>query len=337
MAVSGLLLLLLVAGCGGSGDTESAPTPIQADAPPRNLRELRMTLDGWHGPQHVGILMAASRGYFEDAGVDLRALTPATPDRPVPYVVRRSVDLSVAQLPQVVLAKEKGAPIVVLGSLIAQPTASMIWLQESNLHDPADLRGKTIGYPGVPFQRAFLESALARAGVPPGDVRIENVEYDLVKALTSGRVDAIFGGSANLEGVKLSARGLKPMITPVEDLGVPPYAELVVIARRDTVSKDPALYRRFMAALAKGTADALQNPSKDRQLVQLTPESEPLTGPGVDKAQIEATLPLLSRSGDVDSGQVEALSEWMKAHGMIKKALSPEAILATSNRANPRA
>jgi putative hydroxymethylpyrimidine transport system substrate-binding protein len=334
LVLTGGFLLFLV-GCGSS---DQSVTGAQTEAashvkpPPHKLRELGITLNGWHGPAHLGILMAGAREYFADAGLEVHTYTPATPVRPIPYVVEGEVDLSVAQMPQVVMAKEAGAPIVVLGGLIARPTAALIWLKRSHLRGLADLRGKTVGFPGVPFQRAFLEHALARAGIPPAAVQIKAVGYDLLKDLTDGRVDAIFGGSANLEGVKLSARGLKPVITPVKELGIPPYAELVVVARRESVAKNPALYRKLMAAIRKGTEAALENPEQAPELIQLTAESEPFTGPGVTKSQVEATLSLLSRSGTVDPEQTKALIDWMKEQGMIEKTFPAQAILAQGNR-----
>ena len=67
----------------------------------------------------------------------------------------------------------------------------------------------------------FLQSFLARGGLTLDDVEVRRVGYELVSALTDGEVDAIFGGSWNIEGAVLEARGLKPVITRFEATASP--------------------------------------------------------------------------------------------------------------------
>ncbi|MGN6815968.1 MAG: ABC transporter substrate-binding protein [Solirubrobacterales bacterium] len=289
-----------------------------------------MTLDGWEGPGTAGILMAEGRGYFADVGLRVDSLVPATPERSVEYVVNGTDDIGVAQEPQVVLAKDKGAPIVILGSLIPEPTAAMVWAKKSGIRDIADLKGKTIAIPGVPFQREFLEGILAKEGLRPGDVTIKVVGYKLVPALISGRADAIFGGSWNLEGVELESRGLEPVITRVQDLGVPAYDELVVIARTDRISEEPELGRDFMSAVARGTAAAVEDPEEVLSRLAGAVEANPATSEKALRAQVEATIPLLSESGEVSPQQARDLVDWMYEQGMIQRKVPVGTLIDTS-------
>ena len=40
-----------------------------------------------------------------------------------------------------------------------------MWLPDSGIEEISDLKGKTIAYPGVPFQKDFLEYILEGAGL----------------------------------------------------------------------------------------------------------------------------------------------------------------------------
>jgi putative hydroxymethylpyrimidine transport system substrate-binding protein len=316
--IAGLVTVLLI-GCGGGSDSSSAP---------KLLRPVSVTLDGWRGPENLGILMADVNGYFAEVGLNVEVLHPGIPSITPTYVRNGTDDLGVSHLPEIVLAREEGAPLTAVGSLISQPTAAMIWLKKSHINDIADLKGKTIGTPGLPFQKKFLENLLAREGLAPGDVTIKNPGYNLVPALVSGRVDAIFGGSWNLEGAQLEARGLKPVITRIQDLGFPSYDEFVVIARSDRVRKDPKLISDFMSAVARGTAAAIEDPEGAVSAVEGFNESNPETNHKETKAEVEATLPLLSKSGDVSSEQAKRLVDWMHEQGMIKRKPSPTTLIA---------
>ena len=68
----------------------------------------------------------------------------------------------------------------------------------------------------------------------------------------------------NIEGAELAARGVHPVIFPVDHHGVPAYDELVVVANSQRLASDPAYRRRgaarSSAALAAGTAYAKPPP-----------------------------------------------------------------------------
>lgn len=311
------LAAVFLAGCGGGGETEA----------PKLLQPVNVTLDGWRGPQAAGILMASVNGYFAEAGLHVTILHPGAPSLSIHYVVSGADQFGVTHEPEAVLAKERGAPIAIVGSLIPQPTAAMIWLKQSKIGGVADLKGKTIAIPGYSFQKDFLRTFLAQGGLKLSEVKVKNLGYKAVSGLAGGRVDALFGGTWNLEGAELEARGLDPVITRVEEPGFPPYDELVVVARGDRVAKDPQLIRRFMSSVTRGTAAALEDPEEVVKAVEGFNESNPETSPKALRAQVKATVPLLSKDSQVSSSQARGLIDWMYEEGMIQRKVPVEALL----------
>jgi len=293
-----------------------------------------VTLDGYAGAENAGILMAEERGYFRDAGLDVVVRTPGNPEYPVTYVVVGDDDVGIAQQPQILVRNEIEETVVAIGSVISEPTAALIWLKDSGIHEIADLKGKTIAIPGALYQSTFLEHALARAGLTLDDVEVVAAGYELVPELLRGKVDAIFGGTSNIEGAALEARGAKPVITPVQELGAPAYDELMVIARPKCVAKYPEMYRRFMAAAARGTEAAVNDPHGVARLIDRSALSYPGAGRKEIEAQVEATLPLLSRSGRIDLAQAADLTKWMQENGLIEEK-PPVAELFTNDYLAP--
>jgi len=352
LAVVGLVAVLL-AGCGGGGSGDGTvgvdPTVIKEieaeeaaevkakaaeKCPQAPDHRLSVALDEWENPETAGILMANKRGYFTDSGLEVVTLAPPGPSAVIPDVVAGYDAVGVSHEPEVVLAQEKGEPIVIIGSLISQPTAAMIWLKQSHINDIADLKGKTIAIPGLPFQEAFLEKVLAQGGLTLEDVKVENVANEVMADLVSGRADAIFAPS-NLRGTELEARGLEPVIKPVQDFGVPVYDEIVLIAQADCVSKKPEIFRKFLSAVARGTTAAVKDPEGAVKAFEAESETNPETSRKALEAQIKATFPLLSRSGHVSPGQARALVDWMYEEEMILHKV-PVATLLT-NRYLPAA
>jgi putative hydroxymethylpyrimidine transport system substrate-binding protein len=302
----------LLAGCGDGSDGGA-----EATAPPL-LERLGIALDGRVGPANVGVRWTADRGYFEKLGFKAESGSPAAPGRPVSYVAQWVDEFGVVQLPQLLIARDRGMPLIAIGSLVPHATAAMIWLKKSKIGGIADLEGKTIAIPGVAFQEALLGAILRRAGLMLGDVEVKRVGYELLPALLSGRADAIFGGTWNVEGAALEERGAEPIVKRVEDLGIPAYDELVVITRSDLAREDPELARTVMATVARGMAAVRSDPKAAVKMIEESLESSPELGKEETRAGVEATIPLLSPNSRLDPGQARNLASWMHEEGLIQ-------------------
>jgi putative hydroxymethylpyrimidine transport system substrate-binding protein len=327
IAALGLMSFLLPE-CGGGSGLQPAP---EDGGQPR--RSLQITLAGFAGPESVGLLMAQARGYFAEAGIEVSILRPASPAAPVNYVAEEVDDIGISHLPEVVLAKEEGLPVVAFGSLIPRPTAAMIWLKKSKIHGIADLKGKTIGIPGVPFQEDLLREVLARAGLTLQDVTGKIVGYNVVPRLVEGRVDAIFGGTWNVEGLELEARGLHPVILRARELGIPAFEELVFIARTDRLAREPGTIRAFLWAVRRGLEAAVEDPEEAAAFIAGHPESTSEVSKEEREIELAATLPLFSESGYMSPARANDLVEWMHEQGMIRKR--PAASELLTNRYVP--
>jgi putative hydroxymethylpyrimidine transport system substrate-binding protein len=321
--------VFLLGGCGGGGADGGAGRPAAATSGahpekrphipcPTPSGRLDMTLDGRAGAENAGILMAERKGYFADAGLHVVTLVPATPELALDYVAGGADDIGMTPQPQAVIARAIGEPIIAIGSVISEPTAAMIWLKGSGIGDIADLEEKVIATPGGSFQEGFLEQLLAKGGLTLDDVAVLFLGYESVPALLRGEVDAIFGDSPNIQGKALEAQGAEPEVTPVSEFGIPAYDELVVIARSQCVAAHPAMYRHFMAAVRRGTKAAVEDPKAVLRVIEEDIEADPEASRKQTKAQLEATLPLLSQSGHIDLAQASELIAWMHEEGMIE-------------------
>jgi putative hydroxymethylpyrimidine transport system substrate-binding protein len=309
-----VVLGLGLAACGEKNeDGTGAPEPFT------------LTLDFYPNPDHAGIYMAEKLGYFREAGLDVTIRTPSDPAAPIKQVAAGQTDLAISYEPEVVLAADKDLGVLAVGALVDRPLTSMIWLAESKIGGIADLRGKTIATAGIPYQDAYLETILARVGLTPADVTAVNVGYGLLPALVGGRAEAMLGGFRNVEGVDLRLRGKAPVVTPVDQLGVPSYDELVLVANRDSLDEDSEPIRLFLAALARGTAAAVESPNAATQALL---DANPDLDPRLTAAEVEATLPLLSASGRMDAPKWTDFVAWMRDNGQVSGRPAPSELLS---------
>jgi len=326
IVIAAILAVVGLAACGEkseSGGTETEP--------------LNLTLDFYPNPDHAGIYMAKKLGYFRDAGLDVSIHTPADPAAPIKQVAAGRTDLAVSYEPEVLLANEQRLDVVAVGALVNSPLTSMIWLKDSKIHGVAGLRGKTIATAGIPYQDAYLETILARANMTPSDVKAVNVGYGLLPAIVGGRAQAMLGGFSNVEGVDLRLRGKHPVVTPVDELGVPTYNELVLVAKRARIEDDPESIRLFLSALARGTAAAIASPNAATKALL---EANPGLDPKLTKAEVAATLPLLEADGGSGSSDSQPYGymapaewtrfiAWMRDNGLIS-SLPPTSEVLTN-------
>ena len=309
LAVAVLAGALVLAGCGEKeegGATDRDPVSLM--------------LDFYPNADHAGIYVAQQRGFFRDAGLEVSIAEPNNPAAPIQQVAAGQVDIAISYEPEVLIARDKGLPVVAIASVVDVPLTSMIWLPESGIRAISDLGGRTVATAGVLYQDGYLKTILERAGVPAGEVKTANVQLNLLPAVLSGRADAMLGGFRNVEGVDLRLRGRRPTVTPVDQLGVPTYDELVLVANEEQIEENPEPLRLFLAALERGTEIAVESPQAGTAALVAA-------SPGLDQrltaAQVAATVPLLAkdegeRYGELDADRWETFVAWMRDNGLIE-------------------
>lgn len=312
VTVAALSLLILAPGLAACG--------AKSESGKGEPEKLTLDLDFYPNPDHAGIYMAQEEGFFKEAGLEVAIDSPSDPAAPIKDVAAGRAELAITYEPEVMLAREQGLDVVAVAALVNQPLTSLIWLRKSDVKSVADLKGKTISYAGIPYQEAFLKTILRRAKVPSSSVKAVNVGFGLLPSLISGSAQAMLGGYSNVEGVDLRERGKEPVITPVDQLGVPTYDELVLVARRSTLEEEGPKIRLFISALKRGTEAAVKSPKAATEAVLAANSS---LEPKLTEAEIEATLPLLgARTGGkpygyMDPKEWEAFAAWMRDEELI--------------------
>src|SRR6201996_8679004 len=244
LVAGALLAALTLAACGQKKDVLP---PTAAQAQPFNLM-----LDWVPNADHVGIYESIADGDFAKAGLKLHVQIPTDPASPLQLLAAGKVDAAISYEPQLLLARDAGEPLVAIAALVQRPLTSIVALHSKHITTPQDLRGKTIGDAGIPYQRAYLKTILAHAGVPAGSVKDINVGANLVPAMLSGRVDATIGAYWNYEAIQLRQAGKQPDVIRVDDAGVPTYDELVLVVRANEIANQTNELRRFVQALGRG-------------------------------------------------------------------------------------
>jgi putative hydroxymethylpyrimidine transport system substrate-binding protein len=307
-----LVIALGLAACGAKSETGKGEP-----------EKLSLDLDFYPNPDHAGIYMAEKEGFFAEAGLEMAINAPSDPAAPLKDVAAGRADLAITYEPEVMLAHEEGLDVVAVGALVNQPLTSLIWLNSGGkdaIKGVADLKGKTVSYAGIPYQEAFLKTILARAQLKLSDVNLVNVGFGLLPSLVSGKSQAMLGGYSNVEGVDLRERGKAPVITPVDQLGVPTYDELVFVARRSSLAEDGEKIRLFISALKRGTEAAVESPKAASEAILAANSS---LEPKLVEAEVEATLPLLAARtagkpyGYMDAKEWEAFGAWMRDEELI--------------------
>jgi putative hydroxymethylpyrimidine transport system substrate-binding protein len=314
-----IALMLLVAGCGEKSDSSSAGSGT--------TDHLTVMLDWFPNADHAGLYAAQASGEYKRAGLDVKFVTPSDAATPLKLLQAGRVDLAISYQPDVLLARDQGADVVSVGALVQKPLTSLMSIGDHAVTDPEQLAGKTVGTAGIPYQTAYLQTILRKAGVQPSTVKQVNVGFNLTKAMIGKKVDATIGAFWNVEGVELQKQGRKPHILRMEDLGVPTYDELVVAARhQDLDTAGGSKVRRFMQATARGYAMVKADPEKG---VDALLQADHGLDRELTTATVRATVPVFFPTGDNPFGWQEprewaAYEQWMRANDLLKPPVQGE-------------
>jgi putative hydroxymethylpyrimidine transport system substrate-binding protein len=336
LSAAATLGVVALAGCGSSGGSSSTSATAgstTAATEPKPTTSVQVVLDWVPNPDHLALYETQAKGYFEQAGLKVKLQPPSNVADVAKLVATGKTPLGISYEPDTIIAGASNLPVTAVAALVPTALNSLIAPAKSGIKAAGDLRGKSVGTPGIPSDDVFLKAIAKQNGFKTSDIKKVNVGAGLLPAVISGKVDAIIGGYRNIEAIQVKDRGLNPTVIPVTEAGVPHYDELVVLANSDKLKSDAkyrATVKAFLSALAKGNADAIADPTGAADSMKSVIKGYP-------KAQaakmVAATAPLLNNPkgfGQMDPAAWQGFADWMTSNGMIDKKVDTST-LATND------
>ena len=223
------------------------------------LRQIKLPMGYIPNIQYAPFYVTIEKGYFAEEGIEIEFDYSFETDG-VALTGAGEIPFAVASGEQVLLARSQGLPVVYAFAWYQQFPISVISAPELNINEPADLRGKKIGLPGL-FGANFigLEALLFSAGVDPSEVQMDAIGFNQVEAYASGNSEIVVGYAAN-EPIVLASQGFD-----LTELRVADYVSLTangIVTNEETIANDPEFVRGMARALARGIEDTIANPDE---------------------------------------------------------------------------
>ena len=157
--------------------------------PAGDLEEVTYRLKWLFNSSVVGDLYADTHGIFAQHGLKV-SVKEGGPERDaIKELEIGHAHFGVASADQVIRARSKGAPIVVIAQLFQENPLQWIFMPEKvTIRNVQDLKGKTIGVTFGGNDETILKALMAKYQITSEDVSLFSVRYDYTP-FYQGRVD----------------------------------------------------------------------------------------------------------------------------------------------------
>ena len=285
-------------------------------APAQAAEPFTVMLDWFVNPDHGPIIVAQSRGYFADAGLEVEIIAPADPNDPPKLAAAGKADLAVSYQPQLYLHHAAGLPLKRVGTLIDAPLYCVMVEANGPIQKLSDLKGQSIGFSLAGIEEALLHKMLRHNGVDPQDTEQINVNFALTPALLSGQVQAVSGAFRNFELHQMARAGAAGRCFMPEENGVPAYDELIYVANAERATRPEIA--AFLAATARAAREIAADPEAGwRDFSAYAPELQD----GLNAQAWADTYPhFASDPKALDAERYAAFGAFLAQSGLIARA-----------------
>ncbi|WNS45657.1 ABC transporter substrate-binding protein [Paenibacillus sp. MMS20-IR301] len=313
-----LSVLLVLPGCSGNTPPAASGSTAPEAGPPRKLT---LMLDWYPNAVHSFLYAAQSQGYFAEEGLEVEIRMPADSNDALKLVAAGQVDLALSYQPQVLMARGEQIPVKSVAALVRHPLNHLMVATGSGITRPKELAGRQAGYSSIPLYEAMLNTMVKHDGGDPSSLKLVDVGFELVPALSTGRVDGIMGGFINHEQLILEQEGDPVRSFNPVDYGVPDYYELVLVASEQGLQDSQGYFQSFVNAMRKGQQFVQAQPEQALKLLLAHQDDTAPLDPAIEQRSLEILLPLMDSGslpfGHQDTSSWENVRKWLSDNGLL--------------------
>lgn len=292
---------------------------------PADLTPVRVILDYLPNTNHTGLYVAKARGYYEEEGLNVEIVQPSE-GATATLIATGQGEFGISYQEDVTYARtaEDPLPIKAIATIVQHNTSGFASYRPKNITSPLDFEGKTYVSWGSEAEAAVIKAVMEAEGADFSTLNLV-IGADASLASLQSNVDLIWifygwdGIRAEMQDFPLNYIELRQLDERLD------YYTPVIIAAEQLLNENPELARKFLAATARGYADAIANPIAAADiLAEAVPE--------YDAAFLRKSQEYLStkyiddapRWGEMKAEVWDNYTEFMREAGLIKKDMPAE-------------
>lgn len=291
----------------------------------KELKKVTFVLDYTPNTNHLGLYVAKSKGWFEEAGFNVDIQQP--PADGADSLVGSGVaqfGISFQDWMASYLGSDDAIPVSAVAAICQHNTSSLLSLKSKNMSSPKDFAHKTYGSMDVATENAIIKNLVESAGVNWEDVNVvSNSAVDELQGLKSNLFDFVW--SYDAWGV-LKCKQAGEQVNTISIAEQNPafdYYTPVIIANNDYLANNSDDAKGFLDVIARGYKFASENP---RDAAKILCESDPT----IDLEFASESAELISKQfldeegnfGKFDEARWSRFYEWMNENDLTQNKLN---------------
>ena len=232
-----------------------------ATAPAQAADKVVLMINWYVYGEHAPFYYGKEKGVFAAEGIDLDIQEGRGSAVTVQAVAAKTVPFGYADVPTMIRAAVKGAPVVTAGVALQKNPMSVMGFAEKNIRKPEDIKGKIVATTPGDSMSQIWPLFLKKTGLKESEFRIVSGDAQTkLNAVINGQADLLLGYVMDQSMKIKDATGKATHAIMFADYGINLISSGVIV-HKDTLKDNADLVRRFMSAATKSIEAAEKDPS----------------------------------------------------------------------------
>lgn len=268
----------------------TAAAALLLAAPAKAADKVVLLLNWYVYGEHAPFYYGKEKGIFAQEGIDLDIQEGRGSAVTIQAVAAKTVPFGYADVPTMIRAAVKGAPVITTGVALQRNPMSVMGFVDKNIKKPEDIKGKIVATTPGDSMSQIWPLFLRKTGLKESDFRVVSGDAQTkLNAVINGQADLLLGYSMDQSMKIKDATGKNVYPIMFADYGINMISS-GVIAHKDTLKDNPDLVKRFMRAATRSIEGAEKAP---QEAVEAVLKNLPKAGkPETLKEGFELTIPL---------------------------------------------
>jgi len=210
--------------------------------------------------EHAPFYLGKERGYFDQEGLDLDIQEGRGSGITVQAVAAGTANFGYADVPTMIKAASKGAPVTAVGVALQTSPMSVMGFADKNIRKPEDIKGKIVAITPGDSMSQIWPLFLKKTNLKDGDFKqVAGDAQTKLNAVINGQADLLLGYVMD-QAIKLEDATHK-QVYPIRfaDYGINMVSSGIIV-QKDFLKNKPDVVKRFMRAASRSLEEATKNP-----------------------------------------------------------------------------